>query len=467
MKAISTYKLFKFLKKSFDIILLLFALFSINIVHSAEAQNTYPATGMVSLIGGNKVREQLHIESSDKSWNGIYVKNTSARGQAGYGLMSNNGAYDTWLYLNYLGTYNIHHGGVERLSILNNGYVGIGTTAPATKLDVQDDQAALLSLKFNQTYGNAGILMGDNSDTQYALTYDKFPAVGGGYLNLKNIASSNGVHIGSSDIWFGSGPVQSDEILSSSDAFIFNGRIGIGTATPSTNLEIASASPYITLNKNTPFNFSGQGETGIKMGIGGNTAFSIRYTNYPAFLLSSTLNLETNDATRYGIHITQGSMWLGKGSSLGTTDQKNLSNDDQIIMGGNVGIGTAILAKGFRLTVQGKTMSEESWVQLAANWPDYVFDKDYKLKTLEEVEQYVKENRHLPEVPAAEEMNTNGLNVGVMNTTLMKKVEELTLYLIEANKEIKNNRQSIEELLTEIKILRDENEAIKMKINVK
>ncbi|KRB56700.1 tail fiber protein [Flavobacterium sp. Root186] len=119
----------------------------------------------------------------------------------------------------------------------------------------------------------------------------------------------------------------------------------------------------------------------------------------------------------------------------------------------NVGIGT--LAPDEKLTVKGKIHTQEVRVDMLGPLvPDYVFKNDYKLKTLEEVENYIKENKHLPEVPSAIEIEKNGLMLAEMNMTLLKKIEEMTLYLIEQEK--KNNKQS-----DEIEILKKENETFK------
>ncbi len=103
------------------------------------------------------------------------------------------------------------------------------------------------------------------------------------------------------------------------------------------------------------------------------------------------------------------------------------------VNGGNVAIGT-IDPKGYRLAVGGKAIAEEVVVKLQANWPDYVFEKNYNLPTLAEVETYINQNKHLPEVPAANEIEKNGIKLGEMNMLLLKKVEELTLYVLEQNK---------------------------------
>ena len=110
---------------------------------------------------------------------------------------------------------------------------------------------------------------------------------------------------------------------------------------------------------------------------------------------------------------------------------------------GNIGIGTT--HPDSRLTVAGNIHAQEVKVTVrAGEVPDYVFANDYKLKSLQEVEGYIKQNNHLPEIPSAKEIEKNGLMLAEMNLNLLKKVEELTLYMIEMKKEIeilkKNNK---------------------------
>jgi hypothetical protein len=100
--------------------------------------------------------------------------------------------------------------------------------------------------------------------------------------------------------------------------------------------------------------------------------------------------------------------------------------------GGNVGIGTQ--SPDQKLTVKGKIHAEEVIVDLNVPVADYVFKPTYKLMPLHEVEQFVKTNSHLPEIPSANEISKNGLSMGEMQNKLLQKVEELTLYAIEQNK---------------------------------
>jgi hypothetical protein len=111
-----------------------------------------------------------------------------------------------------------------------------------------------------------------------------------------------------------------------------------------------------------------------------------------------------------------------------------------IINGGNVGIGT--VNPDQKLTVNGTVHATRLKVETTVPGPDYVFEKSYSLPTLDEVKSYIDENMHLPEVPSAKEMDAKGIDVGEMNMLLLKKVEELTLYVIELKKE--NDRQQIE-----------------------
>jgi hypothetical protein len=109
---------------------------------------------------------------------------------------------------------------------------------------------------------------------------------------------------------------------------------------------------------------------------------------------------------------------------------------------GKVGIGTATPKE--QLSVNGKIRAHEIKVEIA-NWPDYVFSKDYQLPSLQETENHIKEKGHLLGIPSAEEVKTNGVDLGEMNSKLLKKIEELTLYLIDQNKLIQTQQKLLEQ----------------------
>ena len=102
-----------------------------------------------------------------------------------------------------------------------------------------------------------------------------------------------------------------------------------------------------------------------------------------------------------------------------------------------IAIGSHEIANGYIVSVGGKMIAEEVRVQLKTAWPDYVFHKDYSLPTLGQVDTFIKDNKHLPGIPSAKEVEENGLHLGEMEVKLMEKIEELTLYFIELDSRIK------------------------------
>ena len=99
---------------------------------------------------------------------------------------------------------------------------------------------------------------------------------------------------------------------------------------------------------------------------------------------------------------------------------------------GNVGMGTTNPGS-YKLAVSGKIRAKE--VVVETGWSDFVFEEDYYLMPLPEVERYIAEYQHLPDVPSAEEVAANGLALGESQALLLQKVEELTLYMIDLDKE--------------------------------
>ncbi|OHT47024.1 hypothetical protein [Flavobacterium tructae] len=142
------------------------------------------------------------------------------------------------------------------------------------------------------------------------------------------------------------------------------------------------------------------------------------------------------------IRLLDNSMLFNVISSSGL-DKQALSISSE----GNIGIGVTNPVN--KLDVNGRIHSKEVKIDLDFPAPDYVFSNDYKLRSLEEVEDYVKKNNHLPEIPSAKEFEKNGVLLAEMNMALLKKVEELILYMIEMKKDIT--------------ILKEENKALKEK----
>ncbi len=126
---------------------------------------------------------------------------------------------------------------------------------------------------------------------------------------------------------------------------------------------------------------------------------------------------------------------------------------------GNVGMG--ILLPDSKLTVKGKIHAEEVKIDLSIPAPDYVFTEEYDLLSIEEVQQHIQDKGHLPNIPSAKIMEAEGVELGIMNMKLLEKIEELMLYTIAQQKEIKElqnlktKNKELEARLTKIEALLD------------
>jgi len=127
--------------------------------------------------------------------------------------------------------------------------------------------------------------------------------------------------------------------------------------------------------------------------------------------------------------------------------EKGASLAIKALANGNVGIGTANPQD--KLTVAGNIGAREIKVSTNAG-ADFVFEPDYKLTDLNELEKFVKTNKHLPEIPTAKQMVDNGVNIGELNIKLLQKVEELTLHLIEKEKQLNTQSGQVTKLETKL-----------------
>jgi hypothetical protein len=125
-------------------------------------------------------------------------------------------------------------------------------------------------------------------------------------------------------------------------------------------------------------------------------------------------------------------------------DQTEYAPMFSVVSDGNVGIGVSNPQN--KLDVDGTIRAKE--VKIETGWADFVFNADYNLRPLSEVNAFIQTNKHLPEIPTAAEVKNEGVNLGEMQTKLLQKVEELTLYLIQQDNTIKELKAEIQELKT-------------------
>jgi len=177
------------------------------------------------------------------------------------------------------------------------------------------------------------------------------------------------------------------------------GYVGVGTTTPSVKLDVAGS-----INMSNGYNLTWGGTFGA---------------NTPAIAGTGGT----------------GMIFYPNGSTSGEAMR--------ISAAGNMGIGTTD-TKGYKLAVNGSAIATSVTVKLYGNWPDYVFKPKYHLPNLSDVNTYINQNHHLPDMPSETEVTKNGINLGEMNARLLKKVEELTLYAIEQQKQIEQLNQKYE-----------------------
>lgn len=229
----------------------------------------------------------------------------------------------------------------------------------------------------------------------------------------------------------------------------FEGNIGIGTPNPDYPLHITSNSATRGISLLQEYNGLSD-RYGIKTtltaaGIGFRYGEHIQVTANSidgSTCYGSYIQMTANGAPGniYGVSVHCSSSGSGEHYGIysdvplgwsGYFANGNVYIDDRLLIGDNTG------ADGYKVSIDGKVMCEELKVQSSTAWPDYVFDKDYKLPGIDDLEKSILMNKRLPGMPSAETVNEEGITLGEMSKMQMEKIEELTLYIIGLNKKIK------------------------------
>ncbi len=349
----------------------------------------------------------------------------------------------------------------------NGGKVGIGTDTPGERLEVDGNITA-------QHINVSGIKL--NNTTQ-----------GAGKL-LQSDASGNAT-------WVDPPPTDDgDWTINGSDIYREDGMVGIGTQTPSADLHINNDVVDITTTfleiENNGTGIYGSGSTSIGKWAGSGpfilqkAGTGLYYTGNEGLRLAfvqknknDTTGLSISTYMNYNgsVHFSDiyaevsslylranKTLFIRSGGNSPLVFETNGDNTDQgtrrmeINRYGQVGIGTTQHEdQNTLLTVAGRIHAQEVKVTAGAGkGADFVFDEEYNLPGLAEIDAFIKTNKHLPGIPSAEEMQNEGLDLGEMQIKLLQKIEELTLYVIELKKENEEMRVDNEKVKAEIEKLR-------------
>jgi len=233
------------------------------------------------------------------------------------------------------------------------------------------------------------------------------------------------------------------------NVFPDTGRVGIGTATPRSRLEVKEWIPSLSISSDKYTEIMADNE------VIGSINF---YKHYGIAHAAAIKLLHAGGPTQYAqAHL-----------AFYTTETQHPYNSIpnermRIASNGDVMIGTT-LSNGYKFSVNGNIRAKEIKVE-TNNWPDYVFEKGYQFPNLEETENYINTHKHLPDVPAAAVVEKEGISLGEMNKVLLKKIEELTLYLIDQHQSIKQQQDQLQIQNRTIQDLREEMDQLKIQKN--
>jgi len=275
------------------------------------------------------------------------------------------------------------------------------------------------------SYISAQAVYISNASLVEGSTYFDIDVLGGKKLRLNN--SGNPVVIPSSYIVIGTTGNHSNESLQVTGASYFNGAATFTSSVSGSaaSFTIGTFSSYISATTGYFGNAAlTDGATYFDIDVTGGRKLRLNNSGNPLIMGTNSYVLigSTSNHTGEELQVTGTSYFNGTASFTGAT------------FSGNVGIGTTTTLSE-KFSVNGNIKAQKLIVT-QTGWSDYVFNKDYKLKSLQNLEAYINQNKHLPEIPTAKEVEGKGISVGDNQVLLLKKIEELTLYLIDQNKRI-------------------------------
>jgi hypothetical protein len=223
----------------------------------------------------------------------------------------------------------------------------------------------------------------------------------------------------------------------------FSNFVGVGTPTP--------AAKFVVSN----WGYGGL-ELSPTGGLGGGSAIGAYDRSANAYeditLYAKSYHFWTSESNSELMTFKNSNVGIGTATPAAKLDVAgNIYSSGKVMIG--VTNPSAPLLNNYSLAVNGSALFTKAVVKLNSGWPDYVFSKNYELPTLASIEKYINENSHLPGVASAKEVEKNGVDLGDNQAVLLKKVEELTLYMIDMDKKMQQVLKENEEMKKKIEIL--------------
>lgn len=378
--------------------------------HSAQSWNTTgntgtnPSTDFIgttdnqSLVFKTNTIEQFRITTTGRlifynNENGDYSKNLYLGG-GNENVQTSGGSGDRWLHASNLGV------GLGSLTSVTTG--GANTSVGFYSMN------SILN-------GGGNTAVGINSMKNSISTFYNTAVGHNAMLEIKN--GRDNIAIGTAAL---NGRANTSTIITNATG---------NTVVGSNSMREVSYGNYNTILGNNSFRLFNYGNNNIVLGYNNLSSYELSGVNNNIFIGNniSPINAQPNSELNIG-------NWI-------------YGLNGKISIGGRVNFACSDCTE-YSLFVKNGIKAEKIKVDIASanGWADYVFNKGYQLKSLDEVEKHINEKGHLPNVPSAKEIVENGINVAEMDAKLLEKIEELTLYSIEQNKQIKEQNERIERL---------------------
>jgi hypothetical protein len=447
-------------------------------------------SGNVGLAGNAIPTARVHVNNTQDVNASVRITNNTTGHTANDGLEINTNGLQSSIVNRENGAIVFGTNNIDRMKISQGGNVGIGTNSPNTTLSVGAN-------KWNVDGAEGDV---NFSDPQASIQFPATIGTNAPMINMFSAGTQNNTRmvIAHSPSFTNWGLQYHD----STDKFNFlsggtdvmtvdlgGQRVGIGTNTPSAKLEVAGQvkitggapglDKVLTSDANglatwqTPEVTDMTGSTNTIPKITGTTSLGASRISDDGNQVRVGTTASSGSSLNVGERADQdtASISLNTNGQLFTMFVNNLGQVQFTANSGNPAVGTpsltlddgtnrsvvigtvASMPTGYKLFVEDGILTERLKVAVngSAQWADYVFASDYKLMPLEDVEAFVQEHKHLPNVPSADKMVETGIDVATVDAKLMEKIEELTLYMIDMKKEMKKLSAENESIKSQLK----------------